>query len=152
MNSPSPPAASPPVLGVGGVVVNRADGTVLLIRRGKPPRKGQWSLPGGRVERGENIDSALRRELLEETGLSVRPGPLVAVVELIDDAYHYVVLEYLCEVLGGELCAGDDAAEVAFAKIDALADFGVTDAVREVVARALAMRGEAALGAGIDAP
>lgn len=98
-------------------------------------------MPGGRVERGERIADALRRELHEETGLLVRPGPLVAVVELITDTHHYVIHDHACEPEGGVLRAGDDAAEVAFVPIPSLSSFGVTDAVHDVVARALALPG-----------
>jgi ADP-ribose pyrophosphatase YjhB (NUDIX family) len=134
-------AARGPVIGVGGVVIDRApEGPrVLLIQRKKPPRAGGWSLPGGRVERGERLADALRREMAEETGLVVRPGALVAVVEIVDEAHHFVVLDYLCEMEGGALRAGDDAADAAFVPVSELRALGVTDAVLDVVSRALAM-------------
>ena len=136
------PDRSAPVVAVGGVVIagDVTGPTVLLIRRGKPPRLGGWSLPGGRVERGERLLTAVRREVAEETGLVVRPGPLIEVVELIDDAHHYVVLDYLCEIEGGTLRAGDDATDAMFVAISSLSSVGVTDAVRRVVASALATR------------
>jgi ADP-ribose pyrophosphatase YjhB (NUDIX family) len=77
--------------------------------------------------------------MVEETGLFVRPGALVAVVELIDEGHHYVVLDYLCEVERGALRPGDDAAEAAFVPISRLRSFDVTDAVRHVVERAVAL-------------
>src|SRR5262245_60272855 len=100
-----------PVIAVGGVVIDRsgAEPRVLLVKRARPPRAGGYSLPGGRVERGERLAFALKREMLEETGLEVRVGPLVEVVEIIDEAHHFVVLDYLCEAVGGALRAGDDA-------------------------------------------
>lgn len=130
-----------PVIGVGGVILDRTgpEPSVVLVKRGRPPRAGSWSLPGGRVERGEHLAEAVFREVLEETGLLVRPGPLVAVVELIDDAFHYVVLDYLCELEGGTLSAGDDAADVAIANVADLPMYGVTPQVLDVVERALAM-------------
>jgi ADP-ribose pyrophosphatase YjhB (NUDIX family) len=130
-----------PVLGVGAVILDRsgAHPSVLLVKRGRPPREGSWSLPGGRVERGERLAEALRREIVEETGLFVHPGPLLAVVEIIDETYHYVVLDYLCDVLGGDFHAGDDAAAATFVAIPELATFGVTPAVRDVIDRALAL-------------
>jgi 8-oxo-dGTP diphosphatase len=134
-----------PVLAVGAVVLNRSPAPrVLLIRRGTPPRKGGWSLPGGRVERGEPLAAALRREIAEETGLDVTVGPLVEVVELIDEDHHYVVLDYLCDAVGGDLRAGTDAAEAAFVPVTEIGGVGVTDAVRAVVAKALEMALETA--------
>ncbi len=134
-----PPRA--PALGVGAVILDRsgAHPSVLLVKRGRPPREGSWSLPGGRVERGERLADALRREIVEETGLFVRPGPLLAVVELIDETFHYVVLDYLCEVEGGDFHAGDDATAAAFVAIPQLATFGVTPEVHDVIERALAL-------------
>src|SRR5688572_27380980 len=101
-----PPDAGPPrpVLGVGGVVLVDAEPApeprVVLVRRKHSPRAGHWSLPGGRVEHGEPLEAALRREIAEETGLVVEVGPLLEIVELLperDDpvSAHYVVLDYL---------------------------------------------------------
>lgn len=128
-----------PVLAVGGVIIDRSAGEprVVLVKRGKPPRAGFFSLPGGRVERGETLEQALRRELLEETGLIVRVGPLVEIVELIDEAHHFVVLDYLCEAESGALCAGDDADEAVLVALSALPAAGVTEAVLRVVSRAV---------------
>ena len=129
-----------PVLAVSAVVLDgpRAAPTVLLVRRARPPGEGTWSLPGGRVEPGEHIADALRRELAEETGLLVKPGPLVAVVELITDEHHYVILDHLAEVEGGALRPGDDAADATFVPVTSLPALGVTEAVADVVTRALA--------------
>ena len=137
--SPSPLLA--PVVAVGAVVLDRSPGgpRVLLIRRGRPPSQGVWTLPGGRVERGERLSDALRRELLEETGLLVRPGPLVAVVEIIDAAHHYVILDYACEIEGGALRPGDDAAAAELVPVASLRAFSVTEAVHEAVTRALTL-------------
>jgi len=128
-----------PRIAVGAVVLDRrADGVfVVLARRNNPPRVGQWSLPGGKVERGESLTAALAREILEECGLVVSVGPLVEVVELIDEHVHYVILDYLCALRSGALRAGDDASEVCWAPVRELASYQVTGAVARVVDKAL---------------
>jgi 8-oxo-dGTP diphosphatase len=128
-----------PVLAVGGVIVEGEGeaARVVLVQRGKPPMQGRWSLPGARVEAGETLVEALVRELREETGLSVAVGPLVEVVEIIEDDRHYVVLDYICAPIGGVLAASDDAAAAAFVSVARLDEHGVTEAVRRVVQKAL---------------
>jgi 8-oxo-dGTP diphosphatase len=138
-----PPAADPraPVVAVGAVVLDRSGQTprVLLVKRGRPPLQGAWSLPGGRVELGEPLAAAVRREIAEETGLFVRVGALLAVVEILDADHHYVVLDYHCEVEHGALGAGDDAVDAAFVALTELAERGVTEAVHDVVKKAMAL-------------
>lgn len=130
------------MLAVGGVIVegDAGDETVVLVRRARAPMSGRWSLPGGRVEAGESLHQALRRELLEETSLRVRVGELIEVVELLQSPAHYVVLDYLCEDASGELAAGDDAAEARRVRLSELDDYRVTSAVRRVVAQAVEVR------------
>jgi mutator protein MutT len=101
---------------VGGVVL--IAGKVVLIRRGKEPLRGRWVIPGGTVELGETLEQAVVREMEEETGLVVRPREVVLVFDRIQREgttveYHYVIIDYLCEHLSGELRAGSDADEVA---------------------------------------
>lgn len=129
-----------PVVGVGGVILRDRD--VLLVRRGHPPAQGSWSLPGGKVEFREPLSLAVAREVLEETSLRVRVGSLVEVVELFGDGYHYVVLDYLCELdpPGQSPRAADDADAVAWVPVAQLAAFGATEAVIRVVNRAIASR------------
>ncbi|HTB97745.1 MAG TPA: NUDIX hydrolase [Terracidiphilus sp.] len=101
-----------PRIGVGGVVVHK--GRVLLIRRGREPMKGHWSLPGGMLELGESLESGVIREVQEETGLLVK---VVELIELLDRIYkendriryHYVIADYLCQMQGGILLAASDA-------------------------------------------
>jgi len=101
-----------PRLAVGAVVVDR--GRVLLVRRGQEPLKGHWSLPGGALELGESLNEGLVREVREETGLIVEPVELVELLDRIHRVgervrYHYVIADYLCRVVAGELHAASDA-------------------------------------------
>ena len=94
------------------------DGRVVLIRRGKEPLRGRWVIPGGTVELGETLQEALVREMQEETGIVVRPREVVLVFDRIEREgpsveYHYVIIDYACDYVSGELRAGSDADEVA---------------------------------------
>lgn len=113
-----------PIVGVGAVVID-AD-RVLLVQRGKAPLKGEWSLPGGALELGETLEEGVRREVLEETGLVIEP---VAVVEVLDrisrDAegrvqYHYVLVDFLCRAVGGDLACATDAVDARWVGLDSL--------------------------------
>lgn len=106
-----------PLVGVGAVVVEA--GRVLLIQRGTEPLLGHWSIPGGLVEVGESLTDAVIREAKEETGLTVEPVELIELLDRIHKQtvpegvriqYHYVIADYLCRVVGGELQAASDAA------------------------------------------
>ncbi|MGD0787638.1 MAG: NUDIX hydrolase [Terracidiphilus sp.] len=104
------PAA--PLIGVGAVVVD--GGRVLLVRRGTEPMKGHWTLPGGLVEVGEPLETAVVREVREETGLTVEPVELIELLDRIHRQgervrYHYVIADYLCRAAGGALQAASDA-------------------------------------------
>jgi 8-oxo-dGTP diphosphatase len=111
-------ALSAPVPAVG-VVCLRGD-TVLLIRRGTPPRQGEWSLPGGRIEPGERAVDAALRELREETGVEAEITGLIDVVDgLFPEAgRHYVLIDYAARWVAGEPMAGDDALEARFVPMD----------------------------------
>jgi len=108
-----------PLVGVGAVVVD--EGRVLLVRRGREPLKGQWSLPGGLLELGESLTDGVSREVREETGLIVEPIELIELLDRIHHQekrvrYHYVIADYLCRVKGGTLQAGSDADDVRWAE------------------------------------
>lgn len=108
-----------PELAVGAVI--RIDDALLLVRRGRPPEAGRWSLPGGRLEWGETVAQAVEREVREETGLEVRCGELVGWVERMGSEHHFVILDFEATVEGGAVVAGDDVTEVAWV---ALSDLG----------------------------
>jgi 8-oxo-dGTP diphosphatase len=105
-----------PIIGVGAIVIQEA--RVLLVKRAHPPIQGQWSIPGGALEIGELVREAAVREAREETGLIVEPGELLGVFDrVLRDPeqrvqYHYVLIDFLCKAVGGELRAASDAAEV----------------------------------------
>lgn len=130
--------------GVGALIFRGRGrrGSILLVERGGHPLKGYWSLPGGLVETGESLDEAVRREILEETGLRVKPVEMFEVFErIMRDArgraeYHYVLLDYVCKVTGGKLQAGDDVARVKWVPRDRLGDYQMTEGTREVIERA----------------
>jgi len=132
-----------PIVGVGAIVF--CEGRVLLVKRGAPPLKDHWSIPGGKVELGESLREAVEREALEETGLEVRAGALVEVFERVrrddsgDVAYHYVLMDYLCAITGGELHAGDDAADAAWFPLARMDDLLMTEGTAGVIRKALSM-------------
>jgi 8-oxo-dGTP diphosphatase len=96
---------------VGGIVRDE-EGRLLVVRRGRPPGVGLWSIPGGRVEPGEDDATAVARELAEETGLNVEVGGLIGSVDRPGDGVTYEIHDYAATAVGGTLRAGDDAADV----------------------------------------
>ncbi len=134
-----------PIVAVGAVIL---DGDrVLLVRRGREPLKGEWSLPGGAVEVGETLEAALAREVREETSLDVVVGPVVEVLDSIRlDAdgrteYHYVIIDYACRVRGGAPSAathGSDAADVRWVPVAELDRYRVTAGAVAVIRKTIA--------------
>ena len=121
-----------PIVGVGGVVLD-AEGRVVLVRRRFEPLAGCWSLPGGAVDVGETLEAAVAREVLEETGLEVVVDRFLGWVERIDDAYHFVILDFAVTVLDASVApvAGDDAAEVAWVPLHELSELRLVDGLYE---------------------
>jgi ADP-ribose pyrophosphatase YjhB (NUDIX family) len=132
-----------PIPGVGAVIL---DGErILLVERGKEPLKGYWSLPGGVLEPGELLDQAIRREVLEETGLTIEPVAVVEIFErIMRDSegrveYHYVLIDYLCRVVSGTLEAADDASRAAWFHFDELPSLLLTEGALPVIEKARAL-------------
>jgi 8-oxo-dGTP diphosphatase len=124
----------PPLVPVPAVgVVCLRGGEVLLIRRGAPPLLGAWSLPGGRIEWGERAADAALRELAEETGVEAELLGLVEVADGLFGDRHYVLVDYAARWTGGEPRAGDDAAEAAFHRLDALERLGLWSETLRVI-------------------
>jgi 8-oxo-dGTP diphosphatase len=119
-------------------VVCLRDGEVLLIRRGREPRLGEWSLPGGRIEPGERAMDAALRELREETGVEAEILGLVDVVDGLfpEHGRHYVLIDYVARWIGGEPVAGDDAAEAAFMPVEEALRRVDWDETRRIIAMA----------------
>ncbi|MER2598984.1 MAG: NUDIX hydrolase [Caldilineales bacterium] len=126
-----------PLPAVAAVILHHD--SVLLVQRGREPARGLWGLPGGAVELGETVQTALRREVREECGLEIEIGPLLAVFEpMQQDAdgrlrFHYVVLDYLASPRGGELRAGDDAAQVRWLPLTELDAWPVPEETKRVI-------------------
>lgn len=139
-----------PIVGVGGVLIE--SGKALLIRRGSEPLLGQWSIPGGTLELGETLTEGVARELLEETGITVRVLDLIEVFERINPyappesrdrnsrpRFHFVIADYLCEKISGEAKAGGDATDVAYVTEEELSQYKLTEAATRVLRNAFAM-------------
>ena len=126
-----------PLVGIGVVVLRGEE--VLLIRRGRPPAQGEWALPGGAQKLGETAEQAARRELAEETGLSVGALHLAGHVDSIhrDDAgriaYHYTILDFCACYVAGDPIAGGDAAAIAWASCSRLDDYALWTEARRII-------------------
>ena len=136
---------SVPRVGVGAVVLD--GGRVLLVRRGKPPLMGKWSLPGGLVELGETTREAIRREVAEECGLEIRVGEVAGILDrVVRDGegrirYHWVLVDYVAFPEAGTLCAGTYADEAQWVDVDEVERLDTTDGLMDMIRRALAVAG-----------
>jgi len=128
-----------PIVGVGGIVIQ--GNQVLLIRRGSEPLKGEWSIPGGMLELGESLTDGVRREILEETGLRVRPLEALTVLDRIEKngkrvQYHYVIVDYVCRRTGGRLKSGGDVLDARWVNRVELPRYRITPKAASVIAAA----------------
>jgi len=123
--------AERPIVGVGAVVVDR--GRILLVKRGREPGKGLWAVPGGKVDQGETLRSAVEREVSEETGLSVKAAEVVWVGESITEHGHLVLIDFAAELVGGQLAASDDADEAAWIDLTEASSLPLTPTMYDLI-------------------
>ena len=135
-----------PFVGVGAVVLAAQD--IVLVKRRFEPLADEWSLPGGALELGETMTIGVAREIREETSLQVEVGPVIDVLDRIvrDDAgqvqYHYVLVDFLCRVVGGTLAPGSDVSQAVLAAPNALEEYRLTSKARAVITRGLTMQNQ----------
>ncbi|MFN7497412.1 MAG: NUDIX hydrolase [Hyphomonadaceae bacterium] len=132
--------AKPVPIPAVGIVCFNDDGQVLLIRRGNPPRQGEWSMPGGKLEWGEKAVDAALRELAEETGVT---GEILGLIDVVDGIFtsrttgnvtrHYVLIDYVARYLSGTVAAGDDASEARFVALDTIETYGLWDETIRII-------------------
>jgi 8-oxo-dGTP diphosphatase len=133
-----------PLVGVGAILLDRD--RILMAQRGKEPLKGWWSLPGGALETGESLRDAICREVREETGLEVEPLGVFEIFErILRDAqgaleYHYVLIDYMCRITGGELRPGDDVCRVEWVRRRDLGARQITEGTLGVIEKAFRNR------------
>jgi 8-oxo-dGTP diphosphatase len=131
-----------PLVGVGAVIIE--DARVVLVKRAHPPLQAQWSIPGGVLEVGELVREAAIREALEETGLIVEPADLLGVYDRVlrnleqRVQYHYVLIDFLCRRVGGELLAASDAAEVGWFTREELPQLKLAEDTQDVIRKGFA--------------
>lgn len=126
-----------PRVAVGAVVFK--DERVLLVRRGQPPAQDLWAIPGGRIEIGETMQQAVEREIFEETGITVRALDPVYTFDVIDrdehgrPRFHYVIIDFTADYVGGQIKAGDDAAAARWVSADELGSLKVSSKTRQLL-------------------
>src|SRR5215470_9153773 len=126
-----------PLVGVGAIIIERD--RVVLVKRGHAPLLGKWSIPGGVLEVGETLRAAVVREVFEETGMTIEPGELMGVFERVvpDEQgrmrYHYVLIDFLCRRIAGELAAADDAEEARWFSREELRSLGLARETEDVI-------------------
>ncbi len=129
---------------MGALIFRR--NSILLVERAGNPLKGYWSLPGGLLETGETLEAGVEREVLEETGLIVKPVKFYGLFQrIMRDAkgraeYHYLLADYVCKVVSGTLQAGDDVSRVEFVPRTRLKEYTMTEGTLAVIEEAYALR------------
>ena len=125
-----------PKIAVGCVIFD-SDRKVLLVKRKHPPNQGSWAVPGGKVNFGELIEGALKREMREEISVEVRPKELMAIVEIIKEGFHYVILDFVCEITNGEVKAGSDAEDARFFSTNEMKEISISPTTLEMIEKYL---------------
>ncbi|MDD5580841.1 MAG: NUDIX hydrolase [Methylobacter sp.] len=126
-----------PAIGVGGIVFNNQD-QVLIIRRNQPPAMGLWSIPGGKLEAGEALADACKREIKEETGLDTEIKNIIAVVERRIEGFHYVIIDYLALLVDQEYSvpiAQSDVIEAKWVNLEQLSDYELVEGLEKIIIR-----------------
>jgi len=127
-----------------GAIVRKGD-MVLLVQRGQEPAKGRWVIPGGAVELGEKVQEAVKRELREECGIEIEVGPVAAVVDRIErDAagrvrYHYVIIDFFCDYVSGDLHPASDADQARWVKAEDLPQYDLSEKSLALLRQALGL-------------
>jgi len=124
-----------PTLGVSGIVFNNQK-QILLIQRNQPPAMGFWSIPGGKLEAGESLVEACRREVKEETGLDTEVKNIVAVIERRVEGFHYVIIDYLALLVDGENTQPipqSDVSEAKWVSLEHLNDYALVEGLAEII-------------------
>jgi len=130
-----------PAIGVGGLAFN-TKGQVLLVQRRYPPQAGMWHIPGGRLEPHETLIACCQREILEETGINIIPGPIIAVADRMIEGFHYVIIDFLITLAEGDACepvASSDALEARWVDVTSLGDYPLVEGILEVIKSGLAL-------------
>ena len=133
-----------PVPAAAGVVFRVND--VLMVKRGGPPHQGRWSVPGGAVEEGETVESAVVRELLEETAVRVRPVKVVLAHDLVERdpkgrvRFHYAIVDILCEYVEGDPMPASDAVNARWVPVRELHEYDVSEGALKAIAAGLRER------------